>query len=193
MTARTQSRNKGNQQSEPKNYPSSNLKCKHVLQLKHPSKQNRRQKEDKHHPDRKHSLFSLADKEKAPKALFLKHRGKLTASAAGGCQRARSTGITGNLSSTRRSRGNGESDAGTRNGRAACLRGVSWRLVIRSRRIIVVNQQSLGESLGLTQACFFCSRLSVILICRQRDSRQDTDDRNHDHQFDQGKTFLSFH
>ncbi len=36
---------------------------------------------------------------------------------------------------------------------------------------------------------------SVILICRQSDSSQNTDDGDHDHQFDQGKTLLhlSFH
>src|SRR5690606_12310477 len=35
----------------------------------------------------------------------------------------------------------------------------------------------------------------VVLISRQRDSRQNTDNRNHDHQLDKGKTFLhlSFH
>ncbi len=33
----------------------------------------------------------------------------------------------------------------------------------------------------------------VILISRQGDGGQDADDRNHDHQFDQGKAFLSFH
>ena len=31
----------------------------------------------------------------------------------------------------------------------------------------------------------------VVLIRRQRDGGQDADDRNHDHQFDQGKTLLN--
>ncbi len=55
-----------------------------------------------------------------------------------------------------------------------------------------VSDQSLGRTSEvdtLTDA----RTNGVVLVGRQGNCSQDADDRNHDHQFNQGKTFLSFH
>lgn len=55
-----------------------------------------------------------------------------------------------------------------------------------------VSNQSLGRTSEVNS--FTDSRTNgVVLVGRQGNCSQDADDRNHDHQFNQGKTFLSFH
>src|SRR5690606_11273406 len=54
----------------------------------------------------------------------------------------------------------------------------------------IVFSHSSSGSCGQRQAFRHMRALSVILISRQRDGRQNPNDRHHDHQFNKGKTFL---
>src|SRR5439155_4738003 len=52
---------------------------------------------------------------------------------------------------------------------------------LRNRRAALARSQDCFRHFGLNR---------VGLVRRQRNGRQDADDRDHDHQFDQGKTLL---
>jgi len=50
----------------------------------------------------------------------------------------------------------------------------------------------LQRGCSLTQTSVFTGLVHVVLVSRQRHSRQDTNDRHDDHQFNKGKTLLDF-
>lgn len=63
------------------------------------------------------------------------------------------------------------------------------------RRIAVIgdcSNNAIGDSLAFDQARVIRRFASIGLILWQRDSRQDADDCNDNHQFDQSETLLSF-
>src|SRR5690606_32749643 len=55
------------------------------------------------------------------------------------------------------------------------------------------NRYRTSMTLGFSQAGIIRSTNGVILISRQSNGRQNANNGNHDHQFDQCKTLLLFH
>ena len=79
--------------------------------------------------------------------------------------------------------------------RAACSAGLQTNLFRRSESAAIVLfdfELSLARSnFGQTGGRLRLG--NIVLIHRQRDGRQDGDDRDDDHQFDQGKALLLLH
>ncbi len=75
--------------------------------------------------------------------------------------------------------------------RVACLRipGSSESLII-SKACRTIRRQPSTRRICQCKAFRHTRTHGVILVCGQRHGSQDTNDSHHDHQFDQGKTFL---
>ncbi|MNL68858.1 hypothetical protein D3C87_1936420 [compost metagenome] len=87
-----------------------------------------------------------------------------------------------------RGSGDGNVTVGPRDGAQVQVRNVCGG---RESAIRLREFGNRGLCGGRQRECFGnLSALRVILILRNRDSSQDTDDRDHDHQFDQRETLL---